>query len=153
MSSQSCGQCGGRLTPEMRFCAACGTAVSANAAPKPSRRRAKSRRSLPWPLLILIIGGALILLAGLLYQANPPAVVDVPDEHDVSGLPYPGVPRVSAIEAKERVDGGTAVIVDVRSAQEYAEAHISNAISMPLEDLQSRYRELSPEMEIITYCT
>ena len=154
MTSQFCTQCSQRLEPNVRFCAACGTAVSARTAKKPPRRqRRKKRRPLPWPLLILVVGGALLILGGLLYRANPPAVVDVPDDHDASGLPYPTIPRISAAETKARVDGGTAVIIDVRSSQEYAEAHIPNALSIPLDELQQRYQELASNAEIITYCT
>jgi rhodanese-related sulfurtransferase len=86
-------------------------------------------------------------------QANPPDVVDVPDEHDAAGLPYPDVPRISVNETKERLDSGIAIVIDVRSAQEYAEAHIPSALSIPLDELQSRYQELPPDAEIITYCT
>ena len=56
-------------------------------------------------------------------------------------------------DSNERLDNGLAVIVDVRSAQEYAEAHIPTARSIPLDELQLRYQELSPSAEIITYCT
>ncbi len=154
MNSQFCAQCSQRLEPNDRFCATCGAAVSARTTKKSPRRRSKKRRRQPpWPLLILVLGGALLILGGLLYQANPPAVVDVPDDHDASGLPYPNIPRISAAETKARVDGGTAVIVDVRSSQEYAEAHIPNALSIPLDDLQQRYQELASDAEIITYCT
>lgn len=153
MNDQFCIRCGERLEPKARFCMACGAAVAANPAPESARRRTKARRSISWPLIILVVGLALGLLGLLLNRANPPAMIDIPDDHDASGLPYPTVPRISAVETKARFDGSTAVIVDVRSSQEYAEAHIPDAYSIPLDELQNRYRELSPDMEIITYCT
>lgn len=153
MRTQFCIRCGERLEPNARFCMACGTAVAAESVPKLARRRTKSRRPPPWTLIILVVGVALSLSGLLLYRANPPAVVDIPDDHDASGLPYPTVPRISAAETKVRLDSGTAVVVDVRSAPEYTEARIPNALSIPLDELQSRYQELAPNMEIITYCT
>lgn len=89
----------------------------------------------------------------LLYQANSPQTVNIADEHEEAGLPYPTIRRISVTEAKERLENGSAIIVDVRGAEEYAESHIANARSLPLSDLQSRYRELAPNSEIITYCT
>lgn len=153
MSSQFCTQCGERLEPNARFCTNCRTAVVKTASPKVSRQRTTARRPIPWPLLILVVGGALIALGAMWYQANQPAAVDVPDEHDASGLPYPDVPRISVAETRERFENGTAVIVDVRSAQEYSEAHIPGALSFPLDELQARYQELPRDTEIITYCT
>ena len=153
MSNQFCTQCGERLEPAARFCTACGTAVARATATKASRQPAKMRRPIPWLPLILVIGSGLIALGFLLYQANPPSVVDVPDEHNDSGLPYPDVPRISVAETRERFENGTAVIVDVRNAQEYAEAHIPDALSIPLDDLQTRYQELPRSAEIVTYCT
>lgn len=153
MPNKICPQCGERLEPDVSFCRVCGTDVSGRAVSGPPRRPARARRSLPWPLLIFIAGGALIVLGLLLNRDNTPTVADVPDEHDASGLPYPGVPRIPVVEARERFDNGAAVIVDVRSAQEYAEAHIPNARSLPLDELQSRYQELPRDREIITYCT
>ena len=66
---------------------------------------------------------------------------------------WPEIARISAEETKARVDAGTAVVVDVRSAEEYAAAHISGAVSIPLGEIQARSGELNPNVEIITYCT
>lgn len=153
MSDQFCTQCGESLELNSRFCTACGTAVALATAAKASRQPTKMRRPIPWLPLILVIGGGLIALGLLLYQTNPPSAVDVPDEHDDSGLPYPDVPRISVAETRERFEKGAAVIVDVRSTQEYAEAHILDALSIPLSELQARSQELPRDAEIITYCT
>lgn len=98
-----------------------------------------------------------MLLAGLLFVLNPggpgPAASTLPDSHDEQGIPNPEVPRIPLAEAKTRHDVGTALFVDVRTQGEYDTAHIANAISLPLDDLQVRYRELPGDAEIITYCT
>jgi rhodanese-related sulfurtransferase len=67
-------------------------------------------------------------------------------------LPFPEVARVSLADAKARSDAGTAVIVDVRSFEEYQTGHIPNAVSIPLFELTSRYQELPKNVELITYC-
>jgi rhodanese-related sulfurtransferase len=44
------------------------------------------------------------------------------------------------------------VIIDVRTAQEYSEAHIEDAVNIPVDDLETRIDELSIEDEILVYC-
>ena len=153
MDDQFCAQCGTRLKTEARFCTNCGASVAPKPTVKSSRPHPAARRRRPWRLLILSVGGALGAVGAVLYQTTPPAVVDVPDEHDASGLPYPDVPRISVEETRKLFDNNSAVIIDVRDALDYAEVHIPGALSIPLEELQSRYQELPPDAEIITYCT
>lgn len=43
-------------------------------------------------------------------------------------------------------------IIDVRSPEEYAEKHIPGAINIPLSELESRLKELSNQVMIITAC-
>lgn len=63
------------------------------------------------------------------------------------------VPRLSPEEVKERLDSGAdVVIVDVRSREDFDEAHIEGAISIPLSEVESRYNELPEDKEIIIYC-
>jgi len=45
------------------------------------------------------------------------------------------------------------VIVDVRSAADYAAAHAHGALSIPLAEIEQRSKELPRESFIITYCT
>lgn len=120
------------------------------------RRRTQPRSSfLTW----LLVGSlALLVVGGLLLWAEkrPPSTAPGGEEHTALGeeeMPYPEVPRISIEEAKARLEAGTAVVLDVRSAEEYARAHIAGARSLPRDELDERYKELSPEWEIITYCT
>ena len=150
MPAQFCTQCGESLEPQARFCTVCGAAVQEQNTPTESPRQRKLQYG-----LILILGGLLLLFGVLLLlnREETPGAAGVPDDHDAAGVPFPDVPRISVSETRNRFDAGTAVIVDVRSAPEYAQAHIPNALSIPLSELQRRYQELSPEAEIITYCT
>lgn len=64
------------------------------------------------------------------------------------------VPRIAPSVLKERLDAGDSLlVVDARSSDEYAEAHIPGAISVPLSDLEARMDELPRDQEIVFYCT
>ena len=54
-------------------------------------------------------------------------------------------------ELLDRVRAGTATVIDVRPAEEYAAGHIPGAVSVPLEELQARLAAL-PAGEIVAYC-
>ncbi len=59
---------------------------------------------------------------------------------------------VSREELLRRVEAGDVVVVDVRPAAEYAAGHIAGAISVPLDELEARLAELTPEREVVAYC-
>lgn len=128
------------------------------------RRRTATRqnRSPSWPYLLLGTLGLVAVVAGmsitgsrLAPSPSPATPVQTPPRMDTSRqtdqVSYPEVPRISLAEAKARYDAGTALFVDVRAQEEYDTAHIPNAISLPLADLEARYQELSQDAEIITY--
>ena len=64
---------------------------------------------------------------------------------------YPHIERVTAADAKRAFDQGTAIFVDVRDLEEFEQAHIPGATSIPVYELASRAGELDPEDWIITY--
>ena len=88
-----------------------------------------------------------------LFRANSLSVIDGSESSDSSHMSIQDVPRISIGETEERFESGMAVIVDVRSVQEYYVAHIPGALSIPLNELQYRHQELPRDTEIITYCT
>jgi rhodanese-related sulfurtransferase len=55
-------------------------------------------------------------------------------------------------ELLERVERGDVLVLDVRPAAEYAAAHIPGALSIPLEELETRLSELPANTEIVAYC-
>lgn len=65
------------------------------------------------------------------------------------------VPRITVEDAKAAVDGGEAVIVDVRSAESFAAGHIAGAISIPLTEFETNISNIAFKKDqwIITYCT
>lgn len=55
-------------------------------------------------------------------------------------------------ELLQRVRAGSVVVVDVRPSEEYRAGHIPGALSVPLEQLEDRVRELPARKEIVAYC-
>jgi rhodanese-related sulfurtransferase/DNA-binding transcriptional ArsR family regulator len=59
---------------------------------------------------------------------------------------------VSREELRRRLAQGSAVLVDVRPAEEFQAGHIPGAISMPMDDFGKRSAHLPARKEIIAYC-
>ncbi|HEV2036865.1 MAG TPA: metalloregulator ArsR/SmtB family transcription factor [Candidatus Dormibacteraeota bacterium] len=64
-----------------------------------------------------------------------------------------GLEPVSREELLARLEAGEAlVVVDVRPVEEYRTAHLPGAVSIPLDQLELRLRELPRESQIVAYC-
>jgi rhodanese-related sulfurtransferase/DNA-binding transcriptional ArsR family regulator len=59
---------------------------------------------------------------------------------------------VTRSELQQRVKQGAATIIDVRPRDEYEAGHIPGALSMPVDEVQRRMRELPKGREVIAYC-
>jgi hypothetical protein len=124
--------------------------------------------------LILIIGSIVVIAAGaiLIFSAlpggSPAATVPQSAAPQVTAPPasapqavapapteetYPNIVRVSLGNAKAAYDLKQAIFVDVRDADSYGNSHIPGALSIPLNDLETRWKELDANAWIITYCT
>ena len=105
----------------------------------------------PFPIFLFVGGGiALIAAAFLLFSQNNN---DAPQATIVEEIPYPEITRVSLDEAKSALDSGSAILIDVRSAEAYAAQHVAGAINIPAAEIQNRISELDPNEWIIPYCT
>ena len=67
-----------------------------------------------------------------------------------SGAADPGL--VSATETRSRVEARTALVIDVRDPEEYAEGHVAGAVNVPVGSLRERLAELPRERLLVTYC-
>jgi 3-mercaptopyruvate sulfurtransferase SseA len=87
----------------------------------------------------------------------PTIVAEVTSSSAENGLPQTeaDVPRVSLEDAVAAIEGGEAVVLDVRSAQEYQASHIPGALSIPLAQIEADPNGLNLDKDqwIITYCT
>lgn len=63
-----------------------------------------------------------------------------------------GAEPVPMKELLRRARSGDVVILDTRPVSEYAAGHIAGAVSVPIDDLQRRLRELPREREYVAYC-
>lgn len=107
------------------------------------------------PISFLLSGVGLILVALVMWlvfnspsKPNPTASA-TPD----LGIPFPNIPRVSLEEAKKAFDTQSAIIVDVRDSNSYAQQHVKGAINIPLGELESKLNELPKDKWLILYCT
>jgi rhodanese-related sulfurtransferase len=64
------------------------------------------------------------------------------------------VPEITREELQRRLHDTSLTIVDVLPEASYVEAHVPGALSLPLEQLASRARQLLPDSaaEIVVYC-
>lgn len=60
--------------------------------------------------------------------------------------------KISADQLRARLSKGEVVLLDVRPSVEYRAGHLPGAISIPLDELERRLRELPPNQTIVAYC-
>jgi hypothetical protein len=60
--------------------------------------------------------------------------------------------RISREDATKMVASHKAVYIDVRSKEQYDLSHIKGAISIPLSELPTRWKDLPVGKFLITYC-
>jgi hypothetical protein len=110
----------------------------------PNKQLNRKNSALP---VVLFLFAALIGLGVLVYRGaralggNP--IVKSQDD----------VPRLTVQEAYQAVRDGKAILVDTRSAEQYAAQHAAGAISLPVSNLEANLPALDPKQWYITYCT
>lgn len=63
-----------------------------------------------------------------------------------------GLESVTIKELLEKINRQNVVVIDVRPAEEYESGHISKAISIPIDQLTKKLKDLPKNKEIIAYC-
>jgi rhodanese-related sulfurtransferase len=65
-----------------------------------------------------------------------------------------GVPRISAAEAVMLMNQSKTIVLDVRDEAEYAAGHIQGAKHIPLNELETRVKELEKHKKkpLLVYC-
>lgn len=85
-------------------------------------------------------------------QTNPPAAPAVP-----AAAASPAsivIERVTVDELKKLVEADKVLVLDVRSAEAYREAHIAGAVSAPLAEIDTHVEKVkAAKKPIVTYCT
>ncbi|HEX8248120.1 MAG TPA: rhodanese-like domain-containing protein [Pyrinomonadaceae bacterium] len=62
-------------------------------------------------------------------------------------------PRISLADAKKDFDAGNVVFVDTRAEVAYKQEHIKGAVNVPMEAVETRYKEIPKSKKIIAYCS
>ncbi|GEE02000.1 ArsR family transcriptional regulator [Gordonia spumicola] len=60
---------------------------------------------------------------------------------------------VDVDELDDLMESGDIVLIDVRSADDYARGHVPGAVSIPVADLDERIGELPADGDVIAYCS
>jgi rhodanese-related sulfurtransferase/DNA-binding transcriptional ArsR family regulator len=61
-------------------------------------------------------------------------------------------PEITWDELQNRAGNGDVLVLDVRPVEEYIAGHIPTAVSIPVEELVDRIRELPADLDIVVYC-
>lgn len=68
----------------------------------------------------------------------------------------PGDELIEAAEAKQRLDAGTALFLDVRPPAFYAMGHIPGALNLPEDDFERAFGQLEARLrsqfDVVVYC-
>ena len=59
---------------------------------------------------------------------------------------------ISVQQGKEMIDRGEVFILDVRTREEYNESHINGSTLIPVQELDTRLKELPRDKKILVYC-
>lgn len=103
--------------------------------------------------LLLIVGGVVLLIAAGVFIFYPDLVGGQASNQGTIEEIYPQVKRLSLAQTKEAYDANAAVFVDVRDPTYYQASHIPGALSIPLNEIETRYPELDSNQWVILYCT
>jgi len=109
--------------------------------------------------LAIVVGSALLgLLVNHYSPRGIPLLVAASESQTEPALALPqGVQRIGLEGIRAAFESGDALLIDARPAEDYAEAHIPGAVSLPAFDFDSRFPELIDSLEaaprIIVYCS
>ena len=62
-------------------------------------------------------------------------------------------PRISLEDAKKAYDNGGVLFIDTRAEPAYKVEHIKGAVNIPVETIESRYKDVPKDKKIIAYCS
>ncbi len=102
-------------------------------------------------LFFVFCAAALAVFAACTAQPAPQTATPVPSESTVLGV----YQTIDAEEAKRMMDRSSSfVLVDVRTKEEYVEAHIEGAVLLPNEEIETSASDVLPDKSatILVYC-
>jgi rhodanese-related sulfurtransferase len=129
-------------------------------APLPLRSNVCARRLAPVGIAISAL--ALLALAswlggcdtgrGTAAAASPASAAAASDSHaPEAAAPARASARVDGAEARALVTAG-AVLLDVRTPEEYRDGHLDGALNIPVSELEAHLAELPADRTLVVYC-
>jgi 3-mercaptopyruvate sulfurtransferase SseA len=102
--------------------------------------------------VVLVVGAIAVaaLLAFALFRSPARQTKPVAAKQEPELVP---VPRMPLAEAKQKIDSGSVLVIDVRDADSYIASHIPGAIQIPLARIEGEVNYLPRTKPIVTYCT
>jgi rhodanese-related sulfurtransferase len=94
--------------------------------------------------LMVFVGCAGDQTATASVASTPQPSTAIPSETSVS--------LITVDQLRDAVQNGTAVTVDVRTAQQYAASHIEGALHIPFAQVVARANELPKDKLVVFYC-
>lgn len=82
---------------------------------------------------------------------NPNAAV-TDATNSSTAVPPDGARRISLVETRAALDSGRAVLIDVRTAEQWGAGHAAGAIHIPESEIVARMNEVPRDKMVITYC-
>lgn len=79
-------------------------------------------------------------------------LADVERAHNAYRPQRHAIPQISMTTLQAQLKSQEAILLDVRPAVEYKAGHLPTAVSIPLDELQSRLDELPTDKLIVAYC-
>ncbi|KUG14873.1 metallo-beta-lactamase family protein [hydrocarbon metagenome] len=70
----------------------------------------------------------------------------------MAALPIGTIPIIFAKEAHTLIQSGRAILIDVRSKEEWEAGHAAGSLHIPWHDLRTRHTELDPARQYIVMC-
>jgi hypothetical protein len=101
--------------------------------------------------LPLIVGAiAVVALVAFALRSHPPTPkpVEVKAPDDMAA-----VPRTPLATARQEIESGAVVLIDVRDADAYVASHIPGALQIPLMRIEGEVNYLPRDKPTLTYCT
>src|SRR5690606_7052766 len=98
------------------------------------------------------LSAATLTIAALTFASGVVVAVRMRETLRRDAPSEPAKPDASCIEPEALAQLPGAIIIDVRSPDEYAEAHVDGALNIPLDALVDRAAELSTDALLVTAC-
>jgi len=98
------------------------------------------------------LSAATLTIAALTFASGVVVAVRMRETLRRDAPSEPGKPDASCIEPEALAQLPETIVIDVRSADEYAEAHVDGALNIPLDVLADRAAELSTDAPLVTAC-